>query len=238
MTTRFDPATLPRRLARLPLLAGIDEPTIASLVPLVTWREVTKKEMVLFKGSTGEHLLFLLEGRLQVVDVTESGREIGLNLLLPGDYFGELSIIDDGPRSASVVAVERSVIALLPRQQAWELFHRNPLVAERILTGLAKKLRSATSYQTILCLPSASQRVFALLQRLCVAAPGGMVIIDHPPKQHELAIMANTSRESVSRALSVLTELGIVEKDHQRLIVRKPRELEQMALQDQPGARP
>ncbi len=238
MTSRFDPSTLPRKLAQLPLLAGLDEAAIGAIVPLVTWREVPKKEMVLFKGSEGDHLLFLLEGRLQVVDVTEGGREIGLNLLLPGDYFGELSIIDDGPRSASVVAVERSVIALLPRLQAWELFRRNPLVAERVLLGLAQKLRSATSYQTILCLPSASQRVFALLQRLCTKAPGGMVVIDHPPKQHELAIMANTSRESVSRALGMLLDMGIVEKDHQRLIVRKPRDLEQMALQDQPGARP
>ena len=223
MKPQFDPEAAVRKLARLPLLQGVDEPTLARIAAACTWREVRKKEPVLFKGSSGDHLLFLIQGRLQVLDVTESGREIGLNLLNAGDYFGELSIIDNGPRSASVVAMENSLVALLPKAQAWELFHQNPLVAERILTGLAAKLRNASVYQTILCLPNASQRVFALLQRLCKVAPGGLVVIDYPPKQQELAIMANTSRETVSRATKVLTDSRIVEKDRHRLIVRDPR---------------
>lgn len=233
--TEANPAA--RRLARVPLLAGLDESVLVALAGVTTWRDIPKKETVLFKGSAGDHLLFLIEGRLQVVDVTESGREIGLNLLSPGDYFGELSIIDGQPRSASVVAVEKSQIALVPKPQAWELFHRNPLVAQRILVGLTDRLRSATAYQTILCLPNASQRVFALLQRLCSTRPGGLVVIEHPPKQHELAIMANTSRESVSRAIKTLTDEHIVEKDHHRLIVRDPQALQRMAVQDTYSAR-
>lgn len=220
------------KLGKVPLLAGVDKDTLARLAGVMTWREARKREPVLFKGSSGDHLLFLIEGRLQVLDVTESGREIGLNLLVAGDYFGELSIIDGEPRSASVVAMEHSLMALLPKAQAWELFRRNPLVAERVLLGLARKLRNASIYQTILCLPNASQRVFALLQRLCKVAPGGLVVIDFPPKQQELAIMANTSRETVSRATKVLTEAHIVEKDNHRLIVRDPKALERFALND------
>ena len=220
------------KLGKLPLLAGVDKDTLAKVAGAVAWRDVKKREPVLFKGSAGDHLLFLVEGRLQVLDVTESGREIGLNLLVAGDYFGELSIIDGEPRSASVVAMENSLVALLPKAQAWELFRLNPLVAERVLLGLARKLRNASIYQTILCLPNASQRVFALLQRLCKVAPGGLVVIEHPPKQQELAIMANTSRETVSRATKVLTDAEIVEKDHHRLIVRDPKALERLALND------
>jgi len=234
MTSKSDSIRSPNPWAKLPLFAGLDEATLAHLDRWMTRREVPRKETVLFKGSGGDHLLFLIEGRLQVVDVTEGGREVGLNLLMPGEYFGELSIIDGQPRSASVVAVEKSVVALLPKPQAWELFHRHPLVAQRILTGLAEKLRNATNYQTILCLPNAAQRVFATLQRLCMTGPAGMVVIERPPKQHELAIMANTSRESVSRAIKVLTEGRVVEKDRQRLIVRKPHMLQRMATQD-PG---
>jgi len=229
----FDDAA--RKLASLPLLAGVDAATLRRLAGAVTWRDVKKKEAVLFKGSPGDHLLFLVQGRLQVLDVTESGREIGLNLLNTGDYFGELSIIDNEPRSASVVAIEKSLVALLPKAQAWELFHQNPLVAERVLLGLAKKLRNASTYQTILCLPNASQRVFALLQRLCKVAPGGLVVIDFPPKQQELAIMANTSRETVSRATKVLTDSRILEKDNHRLIVRDPEALARLALKDVPS---
>ena len=205
MKSHIDMPTAVLRLGKLPLLAGVDRETLGKVAAAVTWREVKKREAVLFKGSSGDHLLFLVEGRLQVLDVTESGREIGLNLLTAGDYFGELSIIDGEPRSASVVAMDNSLVALLPKAQAWELFYeRNPLVAERVLLGLAAKLRNASIYQTILCLPNASQRVSALLQRLCKVAPGGLVVIDFPPKQQELAIMANTSRETVSRATKVL----------------------------------
>ncbi len=232
MKTLPDAAAAQAALARLPLLAGVDPSTIERTAAAVTWREVRKRESVLFKGSPGDHLLFLVSGRLQVLDVTESGREIGLNLLEAGDYFGEIAIIDDEPRSASVVALESSLVALLPKPQTLELFHQNPLVAERVLRGLARKLRNASVYQTILCLPNASQRVFALMQRLCRVAPGGLVVIEHPPKQQELAIMANTSRETVSRALKVLLDGGVVEKDNNRLIVRDFPGLERLALHD------
>lgn len=235
MKPQFDSAAAVLKLGKLPLLQGVDAATLRAIASAISWREVRKREPVLFKGSSGDHLLFLVEGRLQVLDVTESGREIGLNLLVAGDYFGELSIIDGEPRSASVVAMDNSVVALLPKAQAWELFRRNPLVAERILLGLARKLRNASIYQTILCLPNASQRVFALLQRLCKVAPGGLVVIDHPPKQQELAIMANTSRETVSRATKILTKGGILEKDNHRLIVRDPKGLERLAQQDPPA---
>lgn len=231
---KFSPPhdTAVSHLASLPLLAGLDAAVLAQLAHSVIWREVKKRDGVILKGSPGEHLLFLIKGRLQVLDVTESGREIGLNLLVPGDYFGEISVIDDLPRSASVVAMEACLIGLLPKAQTLALFHQNPLVAERILKGLAKKLRTASIYQTILCLPNASQRVFALLQRFCQVAPGGLVVVEQAPKQQELAIMANTSRETVSRAIKVLQDAGVVEKDNHRLIVRKPKELEALALQD------
>jgi CRP/FNR family cyclic AMP-dependent transcriptional regulator len=221
-----------RALGSLPLFEGVDARTLDETASLTTWRELKKRQQVLSKGAAGDHLLFLVTGRLQVLDVTESGREIGLNLLMPGDYFGELSIIDGQPRSASVVAMENSLVALVPKAQAWELFRHNPLVAERILLGLASRLRGASVYQTILCLPNASQRVYALLLRLCKVAPGGLVVIDHPPKQQALAIMANTSRESVSRALKVLVDGHVVDKDHHRLIVRDRTALERLAAQE------
>lgn len=238
MKSQLDLEDTLRKLGALPLLAGVDRATLQRIAGAMTWREVKKKEPVLFKGSPGDHLLFLIQGRLQVLDVTESGREIGLNLLNAGDYFGELSIIDNEPRSASVVAMDKSLVALLPKAQAWELFHQNPLVAERILMGLARKLRNASTYQTILCLPNASQRVYALLQRLSKVAPGGLVVIEYPPKQQELAIMANTSRETVSRATKLLTDAKVLEKDNHRLIVRDPKALARLALNDGPEPTP
>jgi CRP-like cAMP-binding protein len=218
-----------RKLRNIPLLQGLDDTELLSLSSAMSWKDARKGVTVLHKGSPGDHLLFLIKGSLQVLDITESGQEIGLNLLRPGDHFGELSVIDGGARSASIVALEHSEVGLLPKAVAWNLFRQNPLVAQRVLSALALKLRNASVYQTILCLPNAAQRVHALLQRLSREAPGGLVVIDHAPKQRELAILANTSRETVSRTLTSLVERGILEKDNTRFIVRRPVDLRRLA---------
>lgn len=222
----------PALLAKLSLLAGVDAETLSELAQSAQIRTLDKREFIIHKGSAGDHLLFLVRGNLQVVDITEGGREIGLNFLNVGDYFGELSVIDNEPRSASVVATEQSIVLLLPRAEALNLFYRHPLVAERLLQRFAEKLRRASDYQAILSLPNAFQRVFALLTRFTRVGPGGLVLIEKMPAQQEIAITVNTSRETVSRAIHLLIRRGVVEKDMRRLIVRKPQDLWAAAVQD------
>lgn len=209
-------------LQKIPLLAGVDSETLTQVAAALQLRSVDRGHHVLHKGSIGDHLLFLLSGRLQAVDLTEDGREIGLSFLTAGDYFGELSIIDGLPRSASVVACEASLLAFLPRTQALALIYHNPLVAERLLKRMASTIRTAANYRTILGIPNAFQRVFALLNQFAKVAPGGLVVIEKMPTQQEIAIMVNTSRETVSRAIHILIQKGVVEKDMRRLIVRQP----------------
>lgn len=221
-------------LQNIPLLNGMSAEALAPLASSLQIRRVERGAYVLHKGSPGEHLLFLLTGRLQAVDVTEDGREIGLSFLAPGDYFGELSIIDNQPRSASVIACEPSLVALLPRAQAHALICHNPMVAERVLKRLAATIRAAANYRSILGLPNAFQRVFALLNQLATSGPGGLVVIEKMPTQQEIAIMVNTSRETVSRALQVLIQRDIVEKDLRRLIVRQPDALRDAATGELP----
>ena len=224
--------TLTVHLQNIPLLQGVDEDTLKQVGAALQIRAVERGNHVLHKGSTGEHLMFLLTGRLQAVDLTEDGREVGLNFLSPGDYFGELSIIDNLPRSAAVVACENSLVASLPRAQALALFYHTPLVAERLMNRMASSIRNAANYRTILSIPSAFQRVFALLNQFAKTAPGGLVVIEKMPTQQEIAIMVNTSRETVSRAIHILLQKGVVEKDLRRLIVRQPEELSKAVKQE------
>lgn len=213
------------QLNKLPLLAGIDEVALKKMAGVLQVRTADRGQPILHKGGAGDHLLFLLSGRLQAVDITEDGREIGLSFLTAGDYFGELSVIDGLPRSATVVACEPSIYALLPRTHALELMHNNPLIAERMFKRLAVGIRRASSFRTILGIPNAFQRVYALLDYLAKTSPGGLVVIERLPTQQEISIMVNTSRETVSRAIQVLIQRGVVEKDLRRLIVRKPETL-------------
>jgi CRP-like cAMP-binding protein len=224
-------------LQNIPLLSGLAPDVLKQIGLSMHFRKVEKDDYVLHKGGGGDYLLFLLAGRLKVVDLTEDGREIGLSFLSPGDYFGELSIIDGLPRSASVIATEPSLVSLLPRTQAVSLIYAHALVAERVMKRLAQKIRSASSHRAILGIPNAHQRVFALLAQLTKTAPGGLDVIENMPTQQEIAIMANTSRETVSRALQVLIQNEVVEKDLRRLIVRRPAQLKAMILDsDKNGA--
>lgn len=227
------PDDLPKLLRAIPLLNGLDDQTLADLARHLVVRRANRREFVVMKGDPGDTLLFLFAGRMQVVDVTEDGREVGLNMLNPGDHFGEMSVIDGRTRSASVVAIQPSLIALLGKTHALRLFFGNPLVAERLLRLMVSRLRVASSFRAILSIPNAFQRVFAMLHRLAREVPGGLIVIDPLPTQQEIAIMINTSRETVSRALNALIEQGIVEKDTKRLIIREPARLSQAAASPQ-----
>ena len=229
--------TITVHLQKIPLLSGLDSNALAKIGVLMSFRKAEKGNFILHKGGPGDHLLFLLAGRLRVVELTEDGKEIGLSILTPGDYFGELSIIDGQPRSASVVATEPSLIALLPTIHAHSLFFSHASVAKQVMQRLTQKIRSDSNHRAILGIQNAHRRVFALLAQLVRFAPGDLAVIENVPTHQEIAIMANTSRETVCRAFQVLIRQGVVEKDLRRLIVRQPEQLKAMILeQDKNGS--
>lgn len=216
-------------LSHLPLLSGLDTSVLERIAAQARLREVARREVVLHKGSPPDGLYFLIKGRLQVVDHAIGGREVGLNFIAAGEFFGELSILDGLPRSASVIATEPSLLLIVPCSLAQELFYHQPIVAERLLRHFARKLRLASAYQSILSLPNAYQRVFALLDALAETPAGGTTVIERLPTQQEIAIMINTSRETVSRALHQLMTQGVVQKETHRIVVCKPEQLRRAA---------
>ena len=213
------------QLARLPLLEGIEESLLDELCSLIQIREFAKRDYVMHKGETGEAFVFLLEGRLLVVDVNEDGRQSGLNFIEPGDFLGELAVIDELPRSASVMAIAHSKLAVLAKSYARKLIFNHPIVAERMLKHLALKVRAVTDYRAILGIPNAFQRIFSLLELLGKPDAGKLITIENMPTHEQIALMANTSRETVTRAIQVLNDEQVVEKDNRRLIIRFPDKL-------------
>ncbi|HKB55043.1 MAG TPA: Crp/Fnr family transcriptional regulator, partial [Ramlibacter sp.] len=185
--------------------------------------------------ETADGLYLLFSGSLQAVDIAEDGREIGLNLIGPGSFFGELSVIDGLPRSAHIVALQPSVVGVIPQAAAREIFYKLPATAEAMMRHLTELVRNLSNYRALLAIPNAQQRVYALLQQLGRRMPGGLTVIPNLPKQQEVAIMINTSRETVSRAVAQLVAMGVLEKDYRRLIVRDPQRLRTLAMQNTPG---
>lgn len=216
-------------LREFSIFASLAEPHLAEVERTLRIRNLERGDVVCRKEDPADGLYLLASGRLQVVEITEDGREVGLNLIQPGAFFGELSVIDDLPRSAHIVAIEPSVMGVLPQAAARELFYRIPSMAEAMMKHLAGKVRAMSNQRVLLGIPSAFQRVFTLLQQMSQAMPGGLVVVQDVPKQQQIAIMLNTSRETVSRAIAELVQAGVVEKDLRRLIVRKPETLQQWA---------
>lgn len=226
-------------IANLPLLQGLDSDTLQKVAGLMISRTYLPHDKVMRKGNAVEHLAFLLSGKLQVVDLSEDGRETGIGIIQPGAHFGELSVIDSLPCSASVLAMVLSNVAFLPQNQARALIYSRPIVAERMFIQLAHALRASSNQRTLLSIPNAFQRVFAQLHLFVRETPTGKVI--ELPKQHEVAIMVNTSRETVSRALHLLIKMNVLEKKGAMLLVHHPDQLKNAAevgLEDVPVRNP
>jgi CRP/FNR family transcriptional regulator, cyclic AMP receptor protein len=218
-------------LRKIPLLADLNDEEIIRVKGELRFRTYAKREVVLHKGGSGDALLFLLAGQLQVIDVTEDGRAIGLRILAPGDFFGEIALINDSTRSASVVAMSEVLVAFLPAPTAMHLFSHSPPVAKQMLRHLAQKIQRDSEFRALLSINNTAKRIYtylALMQQRQPAQPGAPAVVENLPTHQDIANMINTSRETVTRALATLLQAGIVQKDSHRLIIVKPDELQKL----------
>ncbi len=218
-------------LRKIPLLAELTDEEIIRVKQELRIRPYSKREIVLQKGGHGDGLMFLLTGSLQVIDVTEDGRAIGLRMLVPGDFFGEIALINNSTRSASVVAMTDVLVAFLPAPVAMHLFSHSPSVARHMLKHLAQKIQRDSEFRALLSINNTAKRIYTylvLLQKNKPSEPGAPIVVENLPTHQDIANMVNTSRETVTRALTTLTQQGIVQKDAHRLIIVKPEALQKL----------
>ena len=216
-------------LQGLPLLSSLPQVTVSHLAQYAVERVYAKREIVLQKGGAPAHLCFLLEGRLQGVDFTMDDREVGLYFINPGDYFGEVALVDAGAEPEFVTAVARSRVVLIPRDMIKPILFASPKLAESLCVRLALRLRSVSAQRRILGLSNPLQRVCAQLELLCVAQGMSTGRIPNAPTHQELGIMINASRETVTRVFQLLQSRGIVERDGNDLHLQDTQFIRQVA---------
>lgn len=205
-------------LRKIPLLENLSEEEMAQVKAQLRIRGHNKRDMVLHKGGSGDGLLFLLAGQLQVVDITEDGRAIGLRMLAPGDFFGEIALINNSTRSASVVATTDVLVAFLPAPLAMHLFSHSPSVAQKMLQHLAQKIQRDSEFRALLSINNTAKRIYNYLLLLRTQV-NGVDVVDNLPTHQDVANMINTSRETVTRTLLTLAQQGVVRKDAHRLLI-------------------
>ena len=175
-------------------------------------------------------MLFIADGAVHIVNHSISGREIAYATLASGDCFGELAAIDGQPRSASVVAAEPTLVAILSADRFLDLLKSNAEVSFRMLTRLAAMVRSGDVRIMELSTLAATQRVFAEILRMAKpdAAGTGLHVIHPLPPLREVASRVSTTRETVARALSQLYPSGVIRRKGRSLYIMDRPKLEAM----------
>jgi len=215
-------------LRKIPLLANLTNDEMEIVTKNLRIRQYARRDIVLQKGGAGDHLLRLLAGQLQVIDITEDGRAVGLRILKPGEFFGEIAVINGSTRSASVIALSNVLVAFLPSATALHLFSHSPSVANLMLRHLAEKVHRDSEFRALLSIHNTSRRIYSFLGLLKQKKDDNVEVVENLPTHQDIANMVNTSRETVTRALLTLVQQGIVQKESHRLIIIKPEALQKL----------
>lgn len=195
-------------------------PALARLAVRGILRSYRKNTIVLNEGEAGDSLFVLLEGQVKVYATDENGREITFGTIQAGDYFGEMSL-DGGPRSASVMTIENSLCALVPRAAVQQHLQEEPEFAMQLVTQVIRRARSATETARQMALLDVYGRVIHTLEGqqgpATTQAPIQLTQITH----QQIASRVGASREMVSRLLKDLEKGGYVELGIKRITLKK-----------------
>jgi len=198
-------------LATAPLFAGVDPSTADLLASVMTTRKVDRGHVVFTEGDTGDRLFIVLDGKVKISRSAVDGRENLLAVLGPSEMFGELSLFDPGPRTATATAVTDSVLASLDHDDLRPLLLAQPAVAVQLLAALAQRLRRTNEAMADLVFSDVPGRVakalLDLAERFGDTEQDG-VRVRHDLTQEELAQLVGASRETVNKALSEFANRG------------------------------
>ena len=196
-------------LNNISLFAELSESDMEAITKLAVTRNYPKNTMVICEGDQSDSLFVVLSGKVKVFLSDEEGKEVTLNVQGEGEYFGELALLDNAPRSASVVTVEQTRLTVISKSAFEECMEKNPGIALKICKGLARRLRELSENVRSLALMDVYGRVARILLEMSEEKDGKKMI---PQKltQRDIASMVGASREMVSRILRDLSIGGYI----------------------------
>jgi CRP/FNR family cyclic AMP-dependent transcriptional regulator len=214
-------------LRRVPLFSDLSETELARFAEVTREREYPKNSVILFEDDPGDALYIVSAGQVKVVLIGEDGREVILSVLGDGDFFGEMALIDDEPRSAHVIAMRDSQLLVLRRDDFQAQLVVQPKIGLKLLRVLVQRLRRADEKIGGLVLLDVNGRVARLL--LDLADEGGGPKITRRLTHHTIAQMIGSSRETVSRAMRELVDRGLIDITRREISIRNREGLASLA---------
>ena len=202
-------------LKSISLFSELDESELNEVQKLITYHDVPKKSIVLQAGEAGNSLFMLMSGTVKASYYAPDGREVVLSVMTEGAYFGEISLLDKEPRSATVSTLENSRLAQIKRADFERMLLQHPKVALKLLSETASRLRRTNSVLERISTMDVPHRLFYYLKefadRMGSLDKDGKATVKLPTHQM-IADQVSTSRETISRAISTLKKDGIIIK--------------------------
>jgi CRP-like cAMP-binding protein len=209
-------------LKSVPIFSELNNDTLTQLSKSGSIQSFSKDSIILSEKEGGTALFIIISGKVKISRISseDDDKEVILSILNPSDFFGEMALLDGLSRSATATAIEDSKIFLIQRNDFLELIRNYPEVSIALLQELTQRLRAAGIKIKALSLKDAEGKVAAVLLQLADdigKIKQGVVEIEKLPFQHELANMAGTSRETISRTLHTFAKKGLVELEGSKL---------------------
>ena len=206
-------------LKAVPLFASFPEDQLRMLTTVVTRKSAPRSTTIMAGGDPTDHLYIVLSGRLKVMMSDAEGKEVILSILGPGEIFGEMGLIDDEPRSATVVTIEPCELLSLAKRDFKKSLAENFEMSMAVMRGLVRRLREADRKIGSLALLDVYGRVARLLLDMSENVDGEKVVTKRLPKQ-DIAKMIGASREMVSRVMKDLQTGGYIEMRGSTIVLR------------------
>jgi CRP/FNR family transcriptional regulator, cyclic AMP receptor protein len=207
-------------LKKIPFLSRLSDEVLITLAERAKSVKYLKQTMIVSEGDETSSLFIILSGKVRVFSSDDKSREVTLLIQEPGSYFGEIALLSDELRSASVVTLEKTTCAVISKSDFISWLMNHPDVAIALLSVLSEKIRHLTDKLREMALSNVYERTVKALQELAVVE-GNVSVIHNRPTQQELASMVGASREMVNKVMHELTKGGYVAIEDKTLIINK-----------------
>lgn len=207
-------------LQNIPLFSGLNGQELAQISQHATTRTYPKNTVIITEGDPAEMLYIIIKGKVKILLNDETGKEVIINCQGPGEYFGELALIDEAQRSASVMTTETSTFSVISKYSFQELLAKNPNIALSLIRDLTHRVRVLTDNVKSLALLDVYGRVAKTLLNMATEHDGKLLIEDKLTQQ-DIANRVGASREMVSRILKDLTAGGYISMEQKHIVINE-----------------
>ncbi|HHC72596.1 MAG TPA: Crp/Fnr family transcriptional regulator [Thiotrichales bacterium] len=208
-------------LENIPLFSTLDPAEREAICSHTITKSYPRNTIIINEGDTTQSLYIILEGKVKVFLSDSGGKEVTINMQGPGEYFGELALLDESPRSASIMTMEPSKFAIISKDDFDKVLTNNPTIALKLIRELTGRIRHLTENVKNLALLDVYGRVARTLLDLAEESDEpGVLVIRQKLTHQEIANMVGASREMVSRILKDLTLGGYIRVEGRQITIR------------------